>query len=145
VSHHPRRPPRRPLATPALVAALAVLAACAPSPNRGTWRGDFSGSLSGVVEFRINARGKSLSGTIVGETRDGAPFEATMKGRIEGESFYATFEGKGRAAVYSVPFTGFMRGTLGGGVADGSWEAELRGRQGKLTGTWSVEQVVEDR
>jgi len=124
-----------------LLLLAAAVAACAGSPNRGTWRGEFSGSLSGVVEFRINARGNALDGTIVGETRDGAPFEATMEGRIQDDHFYATFEGKGRAAVYRVPFTGFMRGAIGGGEASGDWEAELRGRAGKLAGTWRVDQV----
>lgn len=126
----------------ALALAALAAAACAPSPNRGTWRGDFAGSLSGVVEFRIDARGDELTGAIEGETSDGAPFTAEMEGRIEGEHFYATFEGAGRAELYRVPFTGFMRGRLGAGTAEGDWEAEVRARGGKLTGTWSVEQVA---
>jgi hypothetical protein len=131
-------------AVAALLAAVAALlaAACAPSPNRGTWRGDFAGSLSGVVEFRIDARGSELTGAIEGRTADGAPFSATMEGRIRDEHFYATFEGAGRAELYRVPFAGFMRGRLGAGTADGEWEAELRGRGGRLAGTWSVEQVA---
>lgn len=138
---------RRRRAAPALVAllvaSLAVLAAgCARSPNRGTWRGDFEGSLSGVVEFRIDSRGDDLTGAIEGQTAEGAPFTAEMEGRIEGEHFYATFEGTGRAEVYRVPFTGFMRGRLGAGTAEGDWEAEVRARPGKLAGTWTVEQVA---
>ncbi len=137
-----RRPSVRPFAA-ALVALVALTsAACAPSPNRGTWRGDFAGSLSGVVEFRIDARGDELTGAIEGETADGAPFTAEMEGRIEGDHFYATFEGAGRAELYRVPFTGFMRGRLGAGAAEGEWEAEVRARGGRLTGTWVVEQVA---
>jgi len=138
---------RRPAgAAPALlalvVAAAVAVAACAPSPNRGTWRGEFAGSLSGVVEFRIDARGSELTGTIEGHTSDGAPFAADMEGRIRDEHFYATFEGAGQAQLYRVPFEGFMRGRLGAGNADGEWEAELRGRGGKLAGTWAVEQIA---
>lgn len=127
---------------PAALALAALAAGCAPSPNRGTWRGDFAGSLSGVVEFRIDARGDELTGSIEGHTSDGAPFTAEMEGRIEGDHFYATFEGTGRAEIYRVPFTGFMRGRLGAGTAEGDWEAEVRGRGGKMNGTWAVEQVA---
>jgi hypothetical protein len=133
---------RRRLAGGSALALLALAAACAPSPNRGTWRGEFAGSLSGVVEFRIDARGTELTGAIEGQTADGAPFSATMEGQIRDEHFYATFEGAGRAQLYRLPFTGFMRGRLGAGAAEGDWEAELRGRGGKLAGTWTVEQVA---
>lgn len=132
------------LPTAALLGALLLLAAggCAPSPNRGTWRGDFEGNLSGTVEFRIDARGSELTGSIEGKTSDGSPFTATMEGKLRGEHFYATFEGTGRSQLYRVPFTGFMRGRLGDGRAEGDWEAELRGRGGTLAGAWSVEQVA---
>jgi hypothetical protein len=130
--------------TPALLSLVVVTvacAACARSPNRGTWRGAFAGSLSGVVEFRIDARGSELTGKIEGHTADGAPFAADMEGRIRDEHFYATFEGAGQAQLYRVPFEGLMRGRLGAGTGEGEWEAELRGRGGKLAGTWTVEQV----
>lgn len=136
------------MATPGLrptaAAALLLLAACAPSPNRGTWRGDFEGSLSGTVEFRIDARGSELTGTIEGTTSDGAPFQATMEGRIRDRHFYASFEGAGQAQLYRVPFTGFMRGQLAEGAAEGDWEAEIRGRGGELAGAWRVTQVAVD-
>lgn len=135
---------RLPCSTAASFVALLLVSSCAPSPNRGTWRGDFDGSLSGVVEFRIDARGGELTGSIEGETADGAPFTATMEGRIEGEHFYATFEGTGRARLYRLPFEGFMRGRLGDGQAEGDWEANLRGRSGALRGVWAVEQVALD-
>lgn len=138
-----RRRGRRPAVAALALLALAVAgASCARSPNRGTWRGQFAGSLSGVVEFRIDARGSDLTGTIEGHTSDGAPFSAEMEGRIRDEHFYATFEGAGQAQLYRVPFEGFMRGRLGAGTAEGDWEAELRGRGGKLAGTWTVEQVA---
>lgn len=122
-----------------LLSALAV--GCAPSPDRGTWDGTFDGSLSGVVRFHIDTRGTRLTGTFEGETRDGAPFTAEMEGRVRGDDFYATFEGTGRAALYRVPFSGFMTGQLGDGRAGGRWEAEIRGQSGELEGAWRAEQA----
>ena len=145
MTRRPGRPGLRPAAAAlALLALAAAGTGCARSSNRGTWRGEFAGNLSGVVEFRIDARGGELTGTIEGHTSDGAPFEAGMEGRIRDEHFYATFEGAGQAQLYRVPFEGFMRGRLGAGTAEGDWEAELRGRGGKLAGSWTVEQVAVD-
>lgn len=136
-----RRP--RPAPLLATLALAALLAGCGPSPNRGSWDGEFDGTLRGVVRFRIDTRGTSLTGTFEGETSDGAPFTAEMEGRVRGDDFYATFEGTGRAALYRVPFKGFMTGRLGDGQAAGTWEAEIRGRSGKLQGSWRAEQETD--
>ncbi|MEM7480995.1 MAG: hypothetical protein AAF481_07450 [Acidobacteriota bacterium] len=126
----------------------ALLCAACSSPNRGVWRGTFDGDVSGVVEFRINARGTQLEGSLDGETSDGAPFEAVMEGRIEGDAFYATFEGDGRSGIYPVPFKGFLKGQLIDGAGGGEWEAQLETPLGeplgaKLLGDWQVQQVSE--
>lgn len=122
---------------------LAVLLACS-SPNRGVWRGEFSGSVSGVVEFRINARGTRLTGSLEGETRGGQPFKADMEGKIQGEYFYATLEGAARTDLRPIPFEGFLKGEIRGGAASGDWEATPRvGQFGKLEGRWQVEQLRE--
>lgn len=134
-----RRPRRRGRAILAALAALG-LAACS-SPNRGTWSGTFGGSVSGVVEFRINARGTRLVGSLTGTTRDGQPFAADMEGKMRGEHFYATFEGTSRTGLLPVAFTGLMRGTLAGGEGAGEWTCEVKVSRTQLQGSWEVDQV----
>lgn len=124
-----------------LVAAL-LMAGC-QSPNRGIWRGDFVGSVSGQVEFRINSRGTRLTGTMKGETRDGQPFEAEMEGKVNGDYFYASFEGGSRSGALPVAFKGFLKGGLAAGLGEGDWECELAITRTKLAGKWRVEQVGE--
>lgn len=119
-----------------------ALAACR-SPNRGVWKGTFEGSVAGVVEFRIDTRGTSLTGTMAGATRGGQPFQADLEGKVKGDYFYATFEGRGSAELRPVPFTGFMKGELGRGAGSGEWEATLRFTAQKLRGGWQVEQVAQ--
>ena len=119
--------------------ALSVLA-CS-SPNRGIWGGTFDGSVSGRVEFRINARGTSLTGSMEGETREGQPFTAEMEGRLnEDRFFYATFEGTSRAGALPVAFEGLMRGELDAGESEGDWTATLKMTGTELRGGWSAEQ-----
>jgi hypothetical protein len=117
-----------------------ALAACS-SPNRGVWRGTFDGSVAGTVEFRISARGTSLTGTMEGSTRDRQPFHADLEGTIKGDYFYATFEGTGSAELRPVPFAGFMKGELRDGRGEGDWEATLRFTEQELRGGWRVDQV----
>ncbi len=124
----------------ALAAVLLVLASCT-SPNRGTWKGTFAGSVSGTVEFRINARGTSLTGKMEGTTQAGAPFHADMKGELHGEIIRSDFEGRADTDYRPVPFSGLMRGRLGEGKGSGDWDARLRFTQEELRGSWSVEQV----
>ena len=130
----------RPAARALLTLVLCALGACS-SPNRGHWSGTFDGSVSGVVEFRINARGTRLTGSLTGSTRDGQPFAAEMEGKMRGEHFYATFEGTSRAGVLPVAFEGLMRGSLGEGAGSGDWTCELKVSRLHLEGTWEVEQV----
>lgn len=120
--------------------ALLSLAACR-SPNRGVWRGTFDGSVRGTVEFRINARGTRLSGSMSGATREQQPFRAEMSGKIQGDHFYATFTGASRAGALPVAFEGFLRGTLAAGHGSGDWQCELTLTRQKLKGEWEVEQV----
>jgi hypothetical protein len=122
---------------------VGLLAACG-SPNRGTWKGTFDGSMSGTVEFRINSRGTSLSGTFNGATSSGQPFEAEMEGKINEPYFYATFEGTSRTEIYPVPFEGFLRGELGSGKAGGEWETQIRTSPVKMRGAWTAAQVEEE-
>ena len=119
---------------------LAFLAAACSSPNRGTWRGTFSGSVTGTVEFRINTSGTELDGSLIGQTSDGAPFNAEMDGKINGEFFYATFKGRADSGLRPIPFEGFLRGQLGAGTATGDWECELRFSRAKMSGTWEAKQ-----
>jgi hypothetical protein len=128
----------------ALLLVVGVLAACS-SPNRGTWQGTFDGSLSGTVEFRIDSRGTSLSGTFEGATSSGQPFTAEMEGKINDRYFYATFKGTGRTEVYPVPFEGFLRGDLGSGQANGDWEAQISVSPVKMKGAWTARQLPEER
>ena len=121
---------------------LLVLAAACRSPNRGVWQGTFDGSVRGTVEFRINARGTRLSGSMSGSTRDGQPFRAELDGKIQGDHFYATFEGASRAGALPVAFAGFLRGTLADGRGEGDWQCELAVTRQKLAGEWAVEQVA---
>jgi hypothetical protein len=123
-----------------VLAAFLLLAACR-SPNRGVWQGTFDGSVAGTVEFRISARGASLTGTMEGTTRDRQSFQADLEGTIKGDYFYATFEGTGSAELRPVPFSGFMKGELRDGRGSGDWEATLRFTQQKLRGAWRVEQL----
>jgi hypothetical protein len=135
---HPWR--RSPAAALSLLSLLS-LAACS-SPNRGAWEGTFAGTVSGEVRFEINARGTSLSGQLSGTTRDRQPFAAEMRGKIRGEDFYATFDGKSRTGLLPVAFEGLMRGTLAAGAGRGDWTAELKPRgSGTMKGTWEVKQV----
>jgi len=131
--------PRRP-AFIALLLAVPLVAGCS-SPNRGSWKGTFDGSVSGTVEFRINARGTSLTGKMEGTTESGAPFHAAMEGEIRGELFRADFEGKSDTDFRPVPFNGAMRGRLGSGKGSGDWDARIRFTQEELRGSWSVAQV----
>lgn len=146
----PRRGPRpgagppwtgRQLGALALLALLALAAACR-SPNRGVWQGTFDGSVRGTVELRINTRGTRLSGSMSGSTRDGQPFRAELDGKIQGDHFYATFEGASRAGALPVAFSGFLRGTLAAGRGSGDWECELAVTRQKLKGEWAVEQTA---
>lgn len=125
---------------PPAIALLALLVASCSSPNRGVWRGTFSGSVNGTVVFRINTSGTELEGTLSGQTTDGAPFDAEMEGKINGEFFYATFEGRADSGLRPIPFEGFLRGQLGAGVASGDWECELRFTGGKMSGAWETKQ-----
>ncbi len=122
--------------------ALLLLAAACRSPNRGVWQGTFDGTVRGTVEFRINARGTRLSGSMSGSTRNHQPFRAELDGKIQGDHFYATFEGASRAGALPVAFTGFLRGTLAGGRGAGDWQCELAVTRQKLEGEWAVEQVA---
>ncbi len=122
-----------------LLAALVFLVACS-SPNRGVWRGSFEGTLSGTVEFRINARGSKLTGSLDGATSDGEPFSAKMTGKLNGADFYATFKGKGQTGLLPVPFEGLMTGRLEQGEGQGDWQAELR-TGWKMSGSWTVKQT----
>jgi len=128
-------------ATLAALSLPAVLLACS-SPNRGVWEGTFTGSVSGVVEFRINARGTHLTGSMEGATRSEQPFAAEMEGKIRGEHFYATFEGTSRTGALPVRFQGLMRGELGDGRGHGDWSATIKVSGVELRGTWEVEQVT---
>lgn len=129
-----------PLAVVLGAAGLGGLASACSSPNRGTWRGTFQGSVTGTVEFRINTSGTELDGSLTGQTSDGAPFNAEMEGKINGEFFYATFEGRADSGMRPIPFEGFLRGQLGAGVATGDWECELRFSRAKMSGKWEAKQ-----
>lgn len=136
-----RRGTRRRLGAAALLALLPLAAGCR-SPNRGVWQGTFDGSVRGTVEFRINARGTRLTGSMSGATRDGQPFRAEMDGKIQGDHFYATFAGASRAGALPVAFEGFLRGTLAAGHGAGDWQCEISVTRQKLKGEWQVEQVA---
>ena len=126
------------------VVALSVpllLAACG-SPNRGAWTGTFDGSVSGTVEFTINARGTSLTGTMEGKTSDGSPFHAEMEGKITDRYFYATFDGRTDTGLRPIPFEGLMKGELADGQGQGEWDAKIRFTQTPMNGTWTVRQGV---
>jgi|SRR5687768_3394002 len=129
-----------PLALVLGTSTLGGLATACSSPNRGTWRGTFQGSVNGTVEFRINTSGTELDGSLTGQTTDGAPFNAEMEGKINGEFFYATFAGRADSGMRPIPFEGFLRGQLGAGTATGDWECELRFTRAKMSGKWEAKQ-----
>ncbi len=131
---------RRSWAVAALLLCMGLAWGCR-SPNRGVWKGTFEGSVHGTVEFRINARGTRLSGSMAGATRENQPFRAEMEGTIHGDHFYATFEGASRAGALPVAFEGFLRGTLAAGRGAGDWQCELTVTRQKLKGEWQVEQA----
>lgn len=126
-----------------VITLVSLLVVGCQSPNRGIWRGTFEGSVSGQVEFRINSRGTRLTGTMKGTTQDDQPFAAEMAGKVNGDYFYAKFEGSSRSGPLPVSFQGFLKGGLTAGLGEGDWECELAVTRMKLAGTWRVEQVVE--
>lgn len=133
---------KRPTTLISLALALPLVVAACSSPNRGVWEGTFSGSVSGVVEFRINARGTRLTGSMEGATRDNQPFVADMKGKIEGDYFYATFDGTSRSGALPVRFDGLMRGELRQGRGRGDWTATIKVTGIELEGEWEVHQMA---
>jgi hypothetical protein len=133
---------RQRLSVVAIAAAALAQLSCS-SPNRGVWKGDFEGSVTGVVEFRINTSGTKLSGSMAGQTSDGAAFAAKMTGKITDDTFfYATFTGSAESGLRPIPFEGFLRGELGAGRAQGDWECTLRFTGVKFSGSWAAVQAV---
>lgn len=131
---------RRLLAATLLLLSATVLGGCL-SPNRGEWKGTFSGTVSGSVDFRIGTRGTHLEGKLEGSTAGGQPFKADLEGRIHGEDFYATLDGRAQLGLRPIPFTGILRGKLGQGRAGGDWQAELKLTGETFRGDWRADQV----
>jgi hypothetical protein len=124
-----------------LVLGLLTFSSCS-SPNRGSWAGTFDGDVSGTVEFRINARGTKVRGTMDGTTAQGEPFKASLEGILREDFLALDFEGAA-AADQRLPlaFDGEMTGSLIEGRGTGDWLAKIRLAGMGLNGTWQVEQV----
>jgi hypothetical protein len=121
-----------------LLLALALLAACS-SPNRGWWGGTFEGGVSGDMRFSINTRGTKASGSIEGTTSDGQDFRATFEGSLNQDYLRADIEGSSSTGTgLPAAFAGEMKGTLGVGQGDGTWQVELVHLRAGYEGVWTA-------
>lgn len=134
----PTTRPRWGVAAATLAALLAL--SCA-SPNRGWWAGTFQGGVSGEMRFSINTRGTRATGEMEGTTRDGRPFQATLEGTLNQDFLRADIEGRSETgSILPAAFRGEMKGSIGTGKGNGTWQVELVQLRTRYEGSWEAKQ-----